>query len=222
MMKLDLLFWARAQTGEGRFADIAIRHARTCQTHHVREDSSTAHVYDFDPETGKPIGQNTHQGYSPTSCWARGHAWAMYGFTTCFRRTGDAEFLATARKLCDWFLDHLPADRVPYWDFDAPDIPDDVRDSSAAAIASCGLLDLASATQEPRYREAALEILESLAANYTSRDRPREAQEEAILLHATGAKPLGKEIDVSLTYGDYYYVEALLRLLKPEELAAAR
>jgi unsaturated chondroitin disaccharide hydrolase len=183
-----------------------------CQTHHVRPDGTTAHVYDFDPDTGVEIGQNTHQGYSPTSCWARGQAWAMYGFATVFRRTGDVRFLETARELCDWFLAHLPADHVPYWDFDAPDTPNDVRDSSAAAIAACGLLDLAESAQVAGYRQAALEMLSSLASDYTSRGYP---DEEGILLHATGAKPLGKEIDVSLTYGDYYFLEALLRVLKP-------
>lgn len=218
MMNLDLLFWATAQTGEARFAEIAIAHAETCQTHHVRPDGTTAHVYDFDPETGREIGQNTHQGYSPTSCWARGQAWAMYGFATVFRRTGDVRFLETARALSDWFLAHLPADHVPYWDFDAPDIPDDVRDSSAAAIAACGLLDLAASAQLPSYQEAALEILTSLATHYTSRGFP---EEEGILLHATGAKPLGKEIDISLTYGDYYFVEGLLRVLKPEAMSSA-
>ncbi|HEY65422.1 MAG TPA: glucuronyl hydrolase [Caldilineae bacterium] len=218
MMNLDLLFWATTQTGENRFSDIAVRHARTCQTHHVRPDGSTAHVYDFNPDTGEPIGQNTHQGYSPTSCWSRGQAWAIYGFTTCYRRTGDEAFLATARKLADWFIAHLPEDHVPYWDFNAPDIPNEVRDSSAAAIAACGLLDLAIAAGEPRYREAGLEILTSLATHYTSRDHP---EEEGILLHATGAKPLGREIDVSLTYGDYYFVEGLLRILEPEKLSRA-
>jgi unsaturated chondroitin disaccharide hydrolase len=218
MMNLDLLFWATAQTGEHRFVDMAVRHARTCQACHVRPDGTTAHVYDFDPDSGAPIGQNTHQGLSPTSCWARGQAWAMYGFTTCFRRTGDLEFMATARRLSDWFLDHLPPDRVPYWDFDSPDIPDDVRDSSAGAIAACGLLDLATTAREPAYRSAALEIVSSLAEYYSSRAQP---DGDGILLHATGAKPLGKEIDVSLTYGDYYYLEALLRILKPEELARA-
>jgi unsaturated chondroitin disaccharide hydrolase len=218
MMNLDLLFWATAQTGEQRFADVAVRHARTCAKYHVRDDGTTVHVYDFNPETGEPVGPNTHQGFSPTSCWARGHAWAMYGFTTCFRHTGNAAFLATARTLSDWFVDHLPADHVPSWDFHAPDIPHDVRDSSAAAIAACGLIDLAAAAQEQRYRDAGLEILASLATSYTSEGHP---DEEGILLHATGAKPLGREIDVSLTYGDYYFVEALLRVLKPAELGQA-
>jgi unsaturated chondroitin disaccharide hydrolase len=218
MMNLDLLFWATAQTGEQRFADIAVAHADTCRTHHVRPDGTTAHVYDFDPDTGTEIGQNTHQGYSPTSCWARGQAWAMYGFATTFRRTGAKRFLDTARKVSDWFRAHLPPDHVPYWDFDAPDLPNDVRDSSAAAIAACGLLDLAESAQVPSYRDAALEILASLATDYTSREHP---QEEGILLHATGNKPGGKEIDISLTYGDYYFLEGLLRVLEPDAIHKA-
>jgi len=217
MMNLDLLFWATEQTGDPRFAAIAVRHAETCGRRHVRADGSTAHVYDFDPETGAPLGQATHQGLAPESCWARGQAWALYGFTTCFRRTGRPEFLAAARRVADWFLAHLPADRVPFWDFDSPAIPDDVRDSSAGAIAACGLLDLA-ATGEQRYADEARAILAALVASYLSREAPDEA---GILLHATGAKPLGREIDVSLTYGDYYFLEAILRLLRPDALARA-
>ncbi|MGH8897032.1 MAG: glycoside hydrolase family 88 protein [Egibacteraceae bacterium] len=218
MMNLDLLFWASAQTGDDRFADIARRHATTSATHHVRDDGSTAHVFDFDPATGAPIGRNTHQGYSPTSCWARGQAWAVYGFTTAYRRTKVEQFLATARKVADWFLAHLPADAVPFWDFRSPDLPRDVRDSSAGAIAACGLLDLARVTGEDRYREGALRILRALCQEYTTFGMPTH---EAILLHGTGNKPGNADIDVSLIYGDYYFVEALMRLLHFDQTARA-
>lgn len=218
MMNLDLLFWASAETGDGRFANIARRHAATSAAHHVRADGSTAHVFDFDPDTGAPIGQNTHQGLSPTSCWARGQAWAVYGFTTVYRRTKDERFMGTARKVADWFLAHLPADAVPFWDFRSPDLPRDVRDSSAGAIAACGLLDLARMTGEDRYRDGALRILRALCQNYTTRG---VSGHEAILLHGTGNKPANNEVDVSLAYGDYYFVEALMRLLHFDKAAHA-
>ncbi|MGH8886268.1 MAG: glycoside hydrolase family 88 protein [Egibacteraceae bacterium] len=218
MMNLDLLFWASAQTGDDRFADIARRHATTSATCHVRDDGSTAHVFDFDPATSAPIGRNTHQGHSPTSCWARGQAWAVYGFTTVYRRTKAEQFLATARKVADWFLAHLPADAVPFWDFRSPDLPRDVRDSSAGAIAACGLLDLARVTGQDRYREGALRILRALCQDYTTFGMPAQ---EAILLHGTGNKPGNADIDVSLIYGDHYFVEALMRLLHFDQTARA-
>lgn len=218
MMNLDLLFWASEETSDDRFADIARRHATTTAAHHVRDDGSTAHVFDFDPATGAPIGQNTHQGYSPTSCWARGQAWAIYGFTSAYRRTENELFVDTARKVADWFLASLPGDAVPFWDFRSPDLPRDVRDSSSAAIAACGLLDLARVTGEDRYREGGLRILRMLSRDYTTLKMPAH---EAILLHGTGNKPRGKEVDVSLVYGDYYFVEALMRLLHSDKTAHA-
>jgi unsaturated chondroitin disaccharide hydrolase len=218
MMNLDLLFWADAETGEGRFADIARRHASTCAARHVRDDGSTAHVFDFDPVSGAPIGQNTHQGYSPTSCWARGQAWAVYGFTTAYRRTKSQLFFDTARKVADWFLAHLPADAVPFWDFRSPLLPRDMRDSSAGAIAACGLLDLAGVTGEDRYREGGLRILRTLCRDYTTFPIPTH---EAILLHGTGNKPRNNEVDVSLVYGDYYFIEALMRVLHFDQTAHA-
>lgn len=218
MMNLDLLFWASAETGDGRFADIARRHATTSAEHHVRDDGSTAHAFDFDPATGGPISQSTRQGYSPTSCWARGQAWAIYGFTTAYRRTTAEPFLDTARKAADWFLAHLPADAVPFWDFRSPNLPRDARDSSAGAIAACGLLDLGRVTDESRYREGGLRALRALCQGYTTRGLPAH---QAILLHGTGNKPRDDDVDVSLVYGDYYFVEALMRLLHFGEAARA-
>lgn len=218
MMNLDLLFWASAETRNGRFADIARRHATTTATHHVRDDGSTAHAFDFDPASGTPIGQSTRQGHSPTSCWARGQAWAIYGFTTAYRRTTAEPFLGTARRVADWFLAHLPADAVPFWDFRSPDLPQNVRDSSAGAIAACGLLDLGRVTGEPRYREGGLRILRALSRDYTTRGLPAH---EAILLHGTGNKPRNDEVDVSLVYGDSHVVEALMRLLHFDKTARA-
>jgi unsaturated chondroitin disaccharide hydrolase len=224
MMNLDLLFWASKETGESRyiqctflFAEMAVAHARTTLARHVRPDWSTAHVTDFNPDTGEFIRQDTHQGLSPTSCWSRGQSWAMYGYVECWRETGDVTFLEAARNLAEYCLRRLPADRVPYWDYDSPLIPHDARDSSAAAILASGLLNLAA--REPdianagRWRNHALAILASLWQNYSSRG----TAEPSILLHGTRSKPHGS-MDHGLIYGDYYFVEALMRVMAPGKI----
>ena len=142
-MNLDLLYWATRETGEPMFADIATAHASTALKYQVRADWSTSHAMDFDPDTGAFIAQGTHQGLGALSCWARGQAWAVYGFAETYRNTGDTVFLDAARNLAEYALRRAPADRVPFWDYDSPLIPDDVRDSSAAAILASGLLILA-------------------------------------------------------------------------------
>jgi unsaturated chondroitin disaccharide hydrolase len=152
----------------------------------------------------------TWQGYSDSSTWARGQAWAIHGFTNAYTRTGRPELLAAAEKTADYFISHLPADGVPYWDFRHPDIPHTERDASAAAIAASGLLDLARRTgssSSARYRRVAEKILVSLARDFTA--GPESA---AVLQHSVGGRPQNVEVDVGLVYADYYYVEALLRL----------
>ena len=144
MMNLDMMFWASRETGDARFAEQATAHALTCLERQVRPDASTSHGAEFDPETGRFISQKTHQGLSAASCWSRGHSWAVYGYTDCFRATGNPLFLTTARRLAEYALERLPEDRVVYWDYDSPLIPHDVRDSSASAILSSALLHLAS------------------------------------------------------------------------------
>ncbi len=215
MMNLELLYWATRETGEHQFADIATAHAHTALERHVRADWSTSHVTDFDPDTGAFIKQDTHQGWSATSCWARGQAWAVYGFAECYRETGEAKFLDAARNLAQYCLRRAPSDRVPYWDYDSPSIPDDVRDSSAACILAAGMLKLAeleSDAQKAAYwRAEAIAILESLWSNYSSRG----TTEPCILLHGTRSKPHGS-MDHGLIYGDYYFVQALTRLTKPD------
>ncbi|BBJ45464.1 glucuronyl hydrolase [Streptomyces antimycoticus] len=131
MMNLDLLAFASSQTGDGKYLDIAVEHARTTQRNFLRPDGSTPHVYDFDPASGAPLGPGTVQGYSPASCWSRGQAWGIYGFTTIYRRTGRREFLTTARKLADFALGALSPDHVPVWDYLAPQAPHDIKDASA-------------------------------------------------------------------------------------------
>lgn len=212
MMNLELLFWASKNGGSRDWYDIAVSHARNTAKNHIRPDGSTYHVVDYDPGTGAVRARNTHQGYADDSCWSRGQAWGIYGFTMTYRETGMPEFLQTARRLADYFIARLPEDKVPYWDFQAPGGPDKPRDSSAGAVAASGLLELSTLVGEKaaaaKYRKAALDILASLCS-------PKYLAEgtasPAILLHATGSKPHNSEVDVSLIYGDYYFLEALLR-----------
>jgi unsaturated chondroitin disaccharide hydrolase len=213
MMNLELLFWARQETGEPKFAQMAVSHARTVIKHQIRPDFSTSHVIDFDPESGEFLKQDTHQGWSTDSCWSRGQSWAVCGFGDCYRATGDALFLETARHLAEYALHNLPPDQVPYWDYRSPDIPDDVRDSSAASILASGLLNLSELDPDPesasRWRSRAGAILQSLWENYSSRG----TSEPSILIHGTRSKPHGL-VDHGLIYGDFYLLEALLHLLE--------
>jgi len=212
MMNLDLLFWASNQADDPKFAQMADAHARTVIKYQIREDYSTSHVIDFNPESGEFIKQDTHQGLSAASCWSRGQAWAVYGFGDCYRATGDPIFLETARNLAEYTVSHLPSDRVPYWDFDSPDIADDVRDSSAASILASGLLQLAAIEPDSenaaQWRRHAELILMSLWESYSSRN----TSEPSILIHGTRSKPEDMA-DHGLIYGDYYFAEALLKLV---------
>jgi unsaturated chondroitin disaccharide hydrolase len=220
MMNLSLLFWASEHTGDLDCARVAARHARTSRLVLVRPDNSTAHVGDFDPETGAFLRQTTHQGLSTTSCWSRGHAWALYGFADTYRRTGDEVFRAVAQRLAEYALDHAPEDLVPFWDYDSPDIPNTYRDSSAAAVMASGLFDLAEieadAPRAARWREFAQKIALSLWQNYSSRGTPFPC----ILLHGTRSVP-HKLADHGLIYGDYYFVETLTKILRPDIAARA-
>lgn len=211
MMNLELLFWASKNGGNKKLYDIAVRHAETTMRHHFREDYSSYHVVVYDPETGMPFKKLTAQGFSDESMWARGQAWAIYGFTMTYRETGDPKFLAFAEKVAGVYLERLPDDLVPFWDFMAPGIPNEPRDAAAAAIAASGLLELSTlatdAERAKRYRSKAEGMLAELSRNYQSREA-----NSAFLLHATGHKPAGSEIDCSIIYADYYYLEALLRL----------
>lgn len=215
MMNLDLLFWAGKQTGDAHYAEIAAAHARTTLTYHLRTDGSTSHACDFNPDTGAFLKQDTHQGLSATSCWSRGQAWGVYGFADCYRATGDVVFLSTSHRLVEYLWSRLPEDLIPFWDFDSPLIPNDVRDSSAASVLASGLLNLASVETDSRladlWRERAVSILESLWKNYTSKN----TNEASILIRGTRSKRHNL-MDHGLIYGDYYFVEALLRLAKPD------
>ncbi|WP_330269173.1 glycoside hydrolase family 88 protein [Streptomyces griseorubiginosus] len=218
MMNLDLLAFASRETGDSRYLDIATEHARTAQRVFPRPDGSTPHVYDFDPDTGAPLGPDTVQGYSPTSCWSRGQAWGVYGFTTMYRRTGNREFLTTARRLADFAIGALGADHVPVWDYRAPQQPYDIKDASAGAIMACGLLDLSAATGRGSYRDVALRLLTALAETCLTRN---SARAEAVVARCTRNRPNEDGIEISLPYADYYLLEGILRVLRPQDLDRA-
>ncbi|GLZ33820.1 glucuronyl hydrolase [Lentzea sp. NBRC 105346] len=218
MMNLDLLAFATKETGDPKYLDVAIAHARTTQANFIRPDGSTPHVFDFNPDTGAPIGPNTVQGYSPTSCWSRGQAWGIYGFTTMYRRTRNREFLDSARKMADFALKALSSDHVPVWDYRSPLAPNDIKDATAGAIMACGLLDLATATSNPVYRTKAYRIVEALCRTCLTTNSTRA---EAILARGTRNRPAEDGVEISLPYGDYYLIEALLRILKPQQIARA-
>jgi unsaturated chondroitin disaccharide hydrolase len=218
IMNLDLLVFASRQTGDDTYLNIAVEHAKTAQRVFPRPDGSTPHVFDFDPETGDPIGPNTVQGYSPSSCWSRGQAWGVYGFTTMYRRTGDQGFLSTARKLADFAVGALSPDHVPVWDYKAPQAPYDIKDASAGAVMACGLLDLSVATGRREYRQAALRILTALSETCLTRN---SARAEAIVARCTRNRPAEDGIEVSLPYADYYLLEGILRVLRPRDVDRA-
>lgn len=213
MLNLELLFWAAKNGGGQKFYDMAEKHAEVTMNNQFREDYSTCHVVVYDTITGSRIKQVTHQGYADSSMWARGQGWAIYGFTMCYRETGRKDFLETAQKAAAVYLKNLPQDKVPYWDFNDPAIPNAPRDASAAALVASALLELSQyvdKTTSRYYVDEATEMLQTLSSGqYQSRDK-----NHAFLLHSTGHKPNGYEIDASIIYADYYYIEALLRLKK--------
>ncbi|MEV6839614.1 glucuronyl hydrolase [Streptomyces sp. NPDC051133] len=218
MMNLDLLTFASRQTGDETYLRIAVEHARTAQRVFPRQDGSTPHVFDFDPDSGAPIGPNTVQGYSPASCWSRGQAWGIYGFTTLYRRTKDGRFLSTARRLADFAVGALSADHVPVWDYRAPQQPHDVKDASAGAAMACGLLDLSAATGRPEYRQVAVRILTALSETCLTRNSTRA---EAVVARCTRNRPAEDGIEISLPYADYYLLEGILRVLRPKDVDRA-
>jgi len=211
MMNLELLFEATKLTGDSSFYKIAVSHANTTMRNHFRADYSSYHVIDYDPNTGAVLKKNTHQGFSHESAWARGQAWALYGYTMCYRYTKDPAYLNQAEHVAAFILNHknMPKDLVPYWDFDAPGIPNEPRDASAAAVIVSGLYELSGySSNKNLYKSKADFMLQSLSTKYIS---PKGENKGFILLHSTGSKPSNSEVDVPISYADYYYLEALLR-----------
>ncbi len=214
MMNLELLFEATRLTGDSSFHKIAVSHANTTMKNHFRPDFSSYHVIDYNPETGTVLKKNTHQGYGHESAWARGQAWGLYGYTLCYRYTKDVSYLHLAEKVAGFILTHpnMPEDLVPYWDFNAPNIPNEPRDASAAAVIASALYELNSySAKKNTFVIKANKILYSLSNKYIS---PLGEVKGFLLLHSTGSKPSNSEVDVPLSYADYYYLEAVLRMKK--------
>jgi len=216
MMNLELLLWSADHGGDSTYREIAIEHAETTMENHFREDLTSYHVVVYDRETGEKIKGVTHQGYADSTMWARGQSWAIYGYTMVYRETKDPIFLDFAQQVTDVYLERLPEDLIPYWDFSAPNIPDAPKDASAAAVTASALLELGGyvgGEKGEQYRALAEKMLEELSSErYQSRDK-----NSAFLLHSTGHYPAGSEIDASINYADYYYVEGLVRLKKLKE-----
>ncbi len=210
MMNLELLFAATRWTGDSTFYRIAVAHANTTLRNHFRPDGSTYHVIGYDPNSGEVIQRHTHQGYAHTSTWARGQAWALYGYTMCYRETGIKAYLDKALEVAEWFKKQArwPKDQVPYWDFDAPG-DQQPRDASAAAIIASALYELDKyAPKTSKLADRADAILSSLLKNYSA---PAGTNAGFLLLHSTGHLPHKSEIDVPIIYADYYLLEALGR-----------
>jgi unsaturated chondroitin disaccharide hydrolase len=222
MMNVGIIFWAANATGDEVLRQLALEHCRTTQRHLVRPDGGTVHEGIFDIETGRFVRPSTQQGWSPASTWSRGLAWALYGFTAVHRLSGEAEFLSTARRCADYYLEHAPTGLVPYWDFDLPAEGPRLWDSSAGAIAASGLWDLAEAVSDPaaqeRYRNASLALLQTLCSD---RFLPRKQPEwEGILLHGLYHYHKGLGVDESVAWGDHFFVEALVKAIAGRSEAA--
>lgn len=214
MMNLELLFWATEFSGDNKFREIAIKHANKTMANHFRKDYSSYHEVIYDEKTGDVKAKVTRQGAADSSAWARGQVWGLYGYTVMYRETKDQKYLDHANNIADFILNHpnLPSDKIPYWDFNAPNIPDAPRDSSAAAILASALLELSGYTENEKtelYLENAHEILSNLLnSKYTA---PTKENGGFLLKHGVGDMPGNSEVDVPLSYGDYYFVEAMMR-----------
>lgn len=212
LMNLSLLYNISEITGEKKYKEAAEHHAKQAQKYLVREDYSTYHTYYMNVDTGEPIKGVTAQGYSDNSAWARGQAWGVYGFALSYAHTGDKTFLETASRIADYYLERLPEDFVPYWDLYFQE-GDEYRDSSSAGILACGLLELSKhlPVLDPRkkeYEETAVQIVKSLFENYTT----EKDLSNGIIKHGVYAIPFHVGVDECCIWGDYFYVEALMRL----------
>jgi unsaturated chondroitin disaccharide hydrolase len=214
MMNLELLFWATAASGDSSYYKIAVTHANTTMKNHYRPDYSSYHVVDYDTATGDVIAKKTAQGYADSSAWARGQAWGLYGYTVMYRSTHDPKYLAQAENIARFILTNprLPEDKIPYWDYDAPDIPRALRDASAASIMASALIELSGYVPVDRgqgYLDVAEKIIVGLSGG--TYHAVVGSNGGFILKHSVGHLPAKSEVDVPLTYADYYFVEAMMR-----------
>ncbi|MBM7587281.1 unsaturated chondroitin disaccharide hydrolase [Bacillus pakistanensis] len=217
-MNLPLLYWASEVTGKSVYREIASSHIQQAAKYIVREDASTFHTFFMDPESGAPLKGNTHQGFSDDSCWARGQAWGIYGFPLSYRYIKDTDLISLTKKLTHYYLNRLPEDHICYWDLTFTE-GEEERDSSAAAITVCGLLEMLkylplTDPQRGTYENAAMAMIQSLYEHYTTEI---DSEANGILLHAVYYKGGGRGVDESCIWGDYYYFEALIRMAKDWE-----
>lgn len=215
MMNLELLFWAFKETKDSTFYQVAVNHANTTMKNHFRPDYSSYHVIGYDPQTGAVTKRNTHQGYSDESSWARGQAWALYSFTMCYRETGDKKYLNQAENIGNYILKNpsTPNDLIPYWDYNAPKIPNEPKDVSAATITASAMYELSTMVPEKSvfYKEIADKIMKSINKNHKAVALTNKG---FLLTNSTGNLPAKLEMNVPIVYADYYYLEALLRKRK--------
>ena len=208
MMNLELLMSVAAIENEPSLAEVAVSHANTTMKNHYRPDFTTYHLVDYNPDDGSVSRRQTVQGYSDDSAWARGQAWSLYGFTMMYRFTRNAAYLDRAVAVADMLLSRLPKDGIPYWDFDSPKIPDDYRDASAAAVMASAFVELAAYAKDG---SPYLKMAERQLRTLSSREYLAEPGTNGgfILKHSVGNLPGNSEVDVPLSYADYYFLEAL-------------
>ena len=220
MLNLEFLCEVSKLTKDDSYKSVSVKHADKTLQNHFRPDNSCFHVVNYDSINGNVISKETHQGYSNSSSWARGQGWALYGYTMMYRETKDPKYLAQAQKVASFILHHpnLPKDKIPYWDFNAPNIPNEPRDASAGALYASALIELSTYVKDgTEYMNAAEHILRSLSsAEYMA---AKGENGLFILKHSTGNWPKKSEIDVPLNYADYYYLEALSRYIKAKNIS---
>jgi len=214
MMNLELLFWATRATGDSSFYKIAVTHANTTMKNHFRPNYSSYHVINYDAETGTVKEKKTAQGFSNESAWARGQSWGLYGYTVMYRETRDKKYLQQAQNIAEFILTNpnLPADKIPYWDYNADNIPNALRDASAAAVMASALLELCKYT-DAKHGKDYFGVAETIIRNLSSRTYKAAPGTNGgfILQHSVGHFPAGTEVDTPLTYADYYFIEAMKR-----------
>lgn len=212
MMNLDLLFYASRQTDNSKYKDIAIKHADKTMEHHFRADASSYHVVSYNSD-GTVERKQTHQGKNDDSSWARGQAWALYGYISCYRETGDKKYLDFAEKIANMIMTRVETDDlIPLWDYDAPKLPETPRDASAASVTSAAMLEMSTMVPDgKKYFNYAETILKNLSGDdYLAKKGENQG---FILMHSTGSLPNGSEIDTPINYADYYYMESLKRYM---------
>ena len=217
MMNIPLLMWAGKESGNLEYIEKSIKHYKTTEKYLIREDGSTFHHYQFNPETMEPEKGLTLQGYSDESCWSRGHSWLVYGYPIAYSYTHDESILDIHRGITYYFLNKLPEDNIPYWDLIFTQGSTQPRDSSASAVAVCGLLEMCRHLTDDNpdkkiFKNAADRMMKTLVQKCSNTDYSKDG----ILTHVTHALPQGRGIDESAVYGDYFYLEALLRYKNPD------